>query len=590
MIKIFRTFYLLKPLNMITIGTLLLLVSLMEGIGLSMVIPVFEKMYLKESNKITSVYLDRLFNFIGVEDSLTNIFVLVISLFVFKSVFSLFVKYLVSKYAADFLEDYQAKCISIILRAELRYFNSKKISDLINVLINEAQRASASYIYSAQWLSFAMSLILYTVIAYMVADWIAFVAMALGVIVLSPLKLLTKRNRKYGQNLTKQNENLNLTILENFNAYKVIKAFGLEERTIKRIQNTLRSVSNSWQKVYFHSNSLDIYSQPLVVFILCAILFMAKKQGASFGEVILFLVAFQRLLPAFTQMISVHNNINMTMPGFDAIDSLLKEGVSFEELKGGGEPLPKDFTISFEDVRFKYSNSGELVLKGVSFEARPSKVTALVGRSGSGKTTIVDILLGFYKAQSGSVKIGGIPLENLNLNEFRHNLAYVTQEHFIFNGTIRENILWGLPNDEEVDLDSVLELSNCNEFVEKLEDGIDTVVGDRGTFLSGGQKQRISLARAIVRKPSILLLDEATSALDYIAERAVTKTIKYLKENKEINIIVIAHRMDSVRDADNILVLDNGKISEKGDWKTLSKNPEGYIGKSLVAEEETLKK
>lgn len=573
----------------LSIGVLFFFVNVLEGLGLSMVIPVFEKMFLKDSQNITAKYLEKAFLFLGIQETLINIFIIVVSIFIFKSTLMFVARYLVAKFAADFLEDVKLKGVEGILKSSLNYFNAQKISVLINSLTNEAQRAAVSYVFCAQWLSFAMSLVLYTVLAYMVAGNVAFVAMILGVLVLSPLRWLAKRNQIHGVSLTENNEDFGTSLLEHFNAFKVIKAFSNEGKSIQHIFKNLKRVRESWQKVYFHSNSLDMYSQPLVVILLCSILYMAKMQGIGFGEVILFLVAFQRLLPAFTQMLSVQNSLAMTLPGFDAITKLIQESNHSEEKNPGDNQDFANFKISFDHVGFHYPNDHQMVLKDVNFEAMPGKITALVGRSGSGKTTIVDLILGFYQPQKGMISVGKAPFSEIDLFEYRRHISYVTQEHYLFNGTIRENILWGSHDPDNVDLDEVLRLSHCDEFVNKLDAGLDTQVGDRGAFLSGGQKQRISLARAIIRKPKLLILDEATSALDYVAERAVSQTITHLRSHYDVTILVIAHRMESIKFSDEILVLDQGNIVERGNWSSLSENASGYIGKALELEEDLSK-
>ena len=577
MIKIFLIFFKRYPSQTAFIGLLFLIENLMEGLGLSMVIPVFEKMFKGDSPALVSKYLTQFFNFIGIQESLENTLFLVVLVFVFKSIMMLISKHLVSTFASEFLTSLQLDAFRNILQSKLSYFQDQKTANFVNSLTNEAQRAAVTFIFAAQWLSFGMSLLLYASLAYLVAGWVAFVAAIAGVIILSPLKLITLRNEKFGQNLTKYSEYFSGHLIEVFDGFKIIKAFANENATLKKVSDILENYRHNWQKVYFHSNSLHIYSQPLVVILLCLILFMAQKQGLSFGQVVLFLVAFQRMLPAFTQMMSVHNNIVMTLPGYEAIQKTSDQALAEIEPNGSQCAALEPKRIRFENIVFSYAEHLPNVLNGTTLEIEPNKTTALVGKSGAGKTTIVDLLLSFYKPKSGKIYVGDKDLETLDKEKFRSLLSYVTQEPILFNGTIRENILWANPDAREDELNEALKLSAASEFVFDLEEKLETIVGDKGVKLSGGQRQRIALARALIRNPEILILDEATSALDYRSENLITDSIDLLRKNKDITIVVIAHRLETIKTADNIVVLSNGQVQDQGRWDDLVDKKGSYI-------------
>lgn len=581
MIKIFLIFFKRYPSRTFFIGVLFLIENLMEGLGLSMVIPVFEKMFQGESPALVSKYLTLFFQYIGVNESLEATLFLVVLVFVLKSLMMLASKHLVSTFASQFLSSLQLETFENILGAKVPYFQGNKTSTFVNSLTNEAQRAAVTFIFTAQWLSFGMSLLLYATMAYLVAGWVAFAAAIAGVTILSPLKLITLRNEKFGQNLTSYSESLSSQLIEVFDGFKIIKAFANEDNVIKKFSDTIENYRQNWQKVYFHSNSLNIYSQPLVVILLCLILFMAQKQGLGFGQVVLFLVAFQRMLPAFTQMMSVHNNIVMTMPGYEVIQRTATQALLEKEESGEIRLLPESKKISFKDVRFSYAHHLPNVLNALSIDFEAGKTTALVGESGAGKTTIVDLILSFYEPQEGMIEIGNVPLCNINKNTFRSSISYVTQEPILFNGTIRENILWANPTANNEDLQEALSLSAASDFVFELEDELDTNVGDKGNKLSGGQRQRIALARALIRNPDVLILDEATSALDYRSENLITKSIELLRSKREITIIVIAHRLDTIKSADKIIVLDSGMVKDEGTWMELSNKKGSYINEAI---------
>ena len=224
--------------------------------------------------------------------------------------------------------------------------------------------------------------------------------------------------------------------------------------------------------------------------------------------------------------------------------------------------------ISFNEVSFSYAQRADIpVLKGVSFEINKNAQVALVGSSGSGKTTIASLILNFYQVQKGEIRIDGNEIADYDLSYLRAQMAYVPQDVLLFSGSIYENIVFGNPNASKAEVESAAKKANAWEFISSFPDGLDTEVGDRGIQLSGGQKQRIAIARAILKNPTILILDEATSALDSESEKLVQDALEVLMKGRTS--IVIAHRLSTVKKADQILVLDNGSISESGKHKEL---------------------
>jgi ABC-type multidrug transport system fused ATPase/permease subunit len=234
-----------------------------------------------------------------------------------------------------------------------------------------------------------------------------------------------------------------------------------------------------------------------------------------------------------------------------------------------------DGSISFEHVNFRYRQRDDVeVLRDVSFEIEKNDRVALVGSSGSGKTTIASLILHFYSASNGSIKMGKVPIEHFDLNYLRSNMAYVPQDVLLFSGSIFENIQFGNPSASKEEVKEAAKKANAWEFIQSFPDVLDTEVGDRGIQLSGGQKQRIAIARAILKNPTILILDEATSALDSVSEKLVQEALDLLMKDRTS--IVIAHRLSTIKKADMILVLENGVVAESGRHKDLMSNKGVY--------------
>ncbi len=281
----------------------------------------------------------------------------------------------------------------------------------------------------------------------------------------------------------------------------------------------------------------------------------------TMGEFLSFTLLLGFMIAPIVQMGNIGSQLTDAMAGLDRTQELMN-------MKEEDDPeVRTEFLnkvvgdIKFADVSFSYEESKE-VLHNISFEAKPGSVTALVGSSGSGKSTIAGLVATFLNPKAGKITIDGIDLSKVNLNSYRTHLAVVLQDDFLFEGTIRENILFPRPDASEEELQQAVKGAYVDEFTDRFEDGLETVIGERGVKLSGGQRQRISISRAILANPKIIILDEATSNLDTESETYIQKSLNELMKNRTT--FVIAHRLSTIRQADQILVIENGRIAEQG--------------------------
>jgi subfamily B ATP-binding cassette protein MsbA len=289
--------------------------------------------------------------------------------------------------------------------------------------------------------------------------------------------------------------------------------------------------------------------------------YMITEKTLTPGELIQFAFFLGFLIAPIFQMSNIGSQLTEAFAGLDRTEELMNMGVEDDETIRTQKIGTIHGDIEFKDVSFSYEE-GKEVLKNVSFTAPAGSVTALVGTSGSGKSTIAGLAASFLSQQSGTITVDGHDLSKTLLDSYRSQLGVVLQDDFLFDGTIRENILFAKPDATEQELQAAISGAYVSEFSSKFEKGLDTVIGERGIKLSGGQRQRVTIARAILANPRILILDEATSSLDTESEALIQDSLKQLLKGRTT--FVIAHRLSTIRQANQILVIEEGEIAERG--------------------------
>lgn len=368
----------------------------------------------------------------------------------------------------------------------------------------------------------------------------------------------------------------NSIIEETLSGISNIKAFTFERFSIsnygkktKEIRN-LNVRSGIWRGLFVSFIIFCLFGA--IVFIVWQGLLMTQGpqpelSNEGFYQFVLFTIMMGASVGSLPDL---YANIQKTRGAIENLMEILNDQEE-TQIKSGMHSAGIDGSISFQHVNFRYAQRDDVeVLKDVSFEICKNDRVALVGSSGSGKTTIASLILNFYSVSNGSIQMGNVPIENFDLNYLRTNMAYVPQDVLLFSGSIFENIQFGNPNASKVAVIAAAKKANAWEFIQSFPDALETEVGDRGIQLSGGQKQRIAIARAILKNPTILILDEATSALDSVSEKLVQEALDLLMKDRTS--IVIAHRLSTIKKADMILVLENGVVAESGKHKELMSN------------------
>ncbi len=363
----------------------------------------------------------------------------------------------------------------------------------------------------------------------------------------------------------------------------VTKSHGLEETEINSVEKTIRQVESSGRGVDRVTACFGAWSWVIsnllnaLCLIFCA--FLALKDIITVGDVVLYQSMFASLSGGISALVNVAPQVGS---GAEALRSI-SEIMNIKDVEYNiGKKQVGDIKgeVKFDNVSYHYPDNEQLVIKDFSLDVKAGECIAVVGASGSGKSTIMNMIIGFLKPTAGKLYIDGKSIEDIDLSEYRHHISVVPQNSILFAGTIRENITYGMKRYTEEQLQRAVEMANINEFLKDLPNGLDTEIGENGGKLSGGQKQRITIARALIRDPRILILDEATSALDNISEFHVQKAISSSVVGRTT--FIVAHRLSTIRDADRIVVMDDGVCVETGTYAELvAKKGKFYELKSL---------
>lgn len=374
-----------------------------------------------------------------------------------------------------------------------------------------------------------------------------------------------KRTAKQGQ---EQMGTLYSAMDEGLNGIRIIKAFNAAPAIIKSFRHEnlkhQKLITKAFRKRDLSSplNELLVTLVMLVIVWYGGVLVLDPTTGSSLTgpQFLGFILIFSQLTRPISNTAKSIANLNKSSASQDRINEVLNTDEKIFEAKNPKTLSGLEKSIRYENVSFSYGD--DPVLKNISFDIPAGKTIALVGESGSGKSTIADLLPRFYDIKSGEILFDDINIKDASITDLRNHIGIVSQESILFNTSVKENIAFGMPNATDAEIENAAKIANAHNFITELEEGYDTNIGERGNKLSGGQKQRISIARAILKNPTILILDEATSALDTESEKLVQEALENLMKNRTS--LVIAHRLSTIKKADNIIVLSKGEIKEQG--------------------------
>ncbi|MBP3961197.1 ABC transporter ATP-binding protein [Paenibacillus sp. DLE-14] len=384
------------------------------------------------------------------------------------------------------------------------------------------------------------------------------------------VRIFRKKISSTNKEFRKEIEKMSSKMSEMVEMIPVTRAHGLEEVEIERIDGTLRKLQGKGLRLdiaeaYFGASNWVTF-QLFQVFCLLFTAFLAYKGQIEVGNIVMYQGFFSMILGSVSALITTYPNM---AKGFESIYSITEILNSQEIERNDGKLKLREISgeIAFEDIQLVYPGSEHHVLEEVTLTVRAGECIAFVGESGAGKSTILNLVTGFLRPTGGKLTIDGVNIDDIDLREYRKFISVVPQTNILFSGTIRDNIVYGLPDITDEQIYAAIEMANLSEMVKRLPAGIHTKVGEHGGKLSGGQRQRIAIARALIRNPKVIILDEATSALDNASEYHVQKAMQELIKGRTT--FIVAHRLSTIRDADRIVVMKQGRIAEIGTFDEL---------------------
>ncbi|QPH88150.1 ABC transporter ATP-binding protein [Campylobacter concisus] len=547
----------------------------------------FIGMGLASGGTAVSAYLvEPVLNKIFVEKNETLLYLLpcaIIAIYLLKNVGTFMQAYFTAYIGQDTIRRFREKMVENLLNLDMKFFNDFRTGELISRTTNDIERIRSivSSIIPELIRELVTIIGLLCVVIYQ-SPKLAFFALVIMPLAIYPISRLAKKMKKISKQSQEKTSDITSALSEIFTNIEIIKANNAQKYEHSRFVEE----NNKFFKLNLKTVKIEQLLSPLMETIgsigVAAVIIIGGKDvidgNINMGAFFSFLTALFMLYTPLKRIVNIYNKMQDAIAASERTFFLMDK---VSQIKDGEKELSEEINlIKFKGVCLSYGDKE--VLKGINLEARKSEFIALVGSSGGGKTSLMNLLMRFYDVNSGEILINETNLKDIKIHSLRQNIGLVTQRVYIFNDTIAKNVAYGREFNEDAVINA-LKMANAYEFVSKLDDGIHSILNEFGTNLSGGQRQRIAIARALYQNPQILIFDEATSALDNESEKEITKAINNLRSKKII--FVIAHRLSTVESADKIALLCDGKIVDIGSDEELSKRNEIYAklkGKALV--------
>jgi len=547
------------------------LVALLEGFNVGLLVPLLESLESSDSGDthwVTKAFA-RVFSSVGLDMRLETILIALAGMVVLVSA----LKYVKTMYATKTNIGFSIWMRSTLMRnyvnSDISYFHRTELGRMVNTLVTQVDHAGGTFFSMTEIVSSVGVTLAYLIAALLISPSLTGIAIGTMVVVTVIMQYFINRARVLGAQIVDAHSDMQAGAVDSMSGVRVIKSFQLEDNRLQEFGHRLRGLGVLNYGVDMNRAQANIVQEVSLFGIIGGIVFVAVELiGLDLAVTVALLFVLYRMAPRINNLNSIRQGLAISFAALHHVKEVTDETGS-PKIVSGSKPFRSiDNSIVLKNVTFAY-NGGPDVLHNADFTIEKGQMTALVGTSGAGKSTLIDLVLRFHDPVKGGIVVDGTDLRELDLADWRRSIGVVSQDVFLFNDSIANNIGFGLGdgNITEEAVISAAKQAYAHDFVLSLPDGYDTIVGDRGLNLSGGQRQRVSLARAILKQPKLLILDEATSSLDSESESLIQDYIREIRGS--LTILVVAHRMSTIQSADKIAVLEEGRIVEEGDWDSL---------------------
>ncbi len=503
-----------------------------------------------------------------------------LSLALLRLVFEFLQSYFMNRVSQKVIRDLRNEVYRKMIHLPLSFFGRSQAGVLVSrithdtVIVRDAiSEGLADFLFQPIQIVVNLIVLLFVRGIFGIPWSLVFLIFVLLPMIVVPVMRVGRRLKKISRESQEQVAQINTTLFETFSGIRIVQGFSMEDYEKERF----RKQNQAFYKTMMMSIGRMIFVSPLTEFVgflsFGIVLWIGGKEvivnGMSPGAFIAFLVALFSLLRPFKRLSRVHSINQQALAAAERVFEITDTPNEIEDAPGAAVLVPIKNEIRFSGVNFSYEPEKK-VLSNVDFTVKVGQIVALVGPSGGGKTTLVNLVPRFHDPVTGTVAIDGVDLRKVSLRSLRDQIGLVTQETVLFNDTVSANIAYGRSETSHKDIEHAAKVANAHDFIMRLPDKYQTIIGDRGMKLSGGERQRLSIARAVLKNPPILILDEATSALDTESEMLVQEAIHNLMKGRTV--LVIAHRLSTIKNADRILVLEGGKVAETGSHDELVKH------------------
>ncbi len=575
---LFTTLYAGYGFKLFLVAALGIFSGFVEGFGITLLVPVFAFLVGTSSfgSNFFIKFLEKISASTGITFGFETLLIIIGTLFIVKAALLLIYWRIQTRVSADYRRSIRRKIYERLLGSSFSFLQKQKLGHVDYVLLADVDASTRMLESTIHVILDVTTLMTYAAVSFALSPAVTLTAFGTGLVILFVLKPFDRILRRYSRAIAASVKDIAHSVSETITGIKTVKAFGAEQPVLEDMSQLFKEHEYIEVKKQDIKTFIKVSIEPLSILFILAMFSITYKfltfELASFVP-IMYLV--QQMFLRVEKIQNAKNLLSGAFPHAQSIQKTLAEITIHTPRIAGGAPYAFMDAIRFENVSFRYGTNE--IIHGLTLEIRRGKTIGIIGPSGAGKTTLVDLLLRFIEPSAGRIAIDGRAISDIDFEEWRKKVMYVAQDVFLRNTSVLENIRFydaALPHGAIVE---AAKMANIYDFIRSLPHGFDTVVGERGTRLSGGERQRIALARALARAPSVLVLDEATSALDAESEAMIKEALRRLKG--EITILIIAHRMSTVMDVDEIYVIDKGILREHGVPEELLLDPHSYFSK-----------